>query len=92
MVCEALSFYKNHLKTFFISNIDGDHIMEILNKCPRETTLFIIVSKTFTTQETLTNANSIRSWFLKDANKNDISKHFIAVSTNLEKINEFGID
>ena len=92
MVCEALSFYKNHLKTFFISNIDGDHIMEILNKCPRESTLFIIVSKTFTTQETLTNANTIRSWFLKNANKNDISKHFIAVSTNLEKINEFGID
>ena len=92
MVCEALSFYKNHLKTLFISNIDGDHVMEILKECPRDTTLFIIVSKTFTTQETLTNANTIRSWFLKDANENDISKHFIAVSTNLKKIDEFGID
>ncbi|MBU79736.1 MAG: glucose-6-phosphate isomerase [Flavobacteriales bacterium] len=92
MVCEALNFYKNHFKTLFISNIDGDHVMEILKDCPLETTLFIIVSKTFTTQETLTNAKTIRSWFLKEASKNDISKHFIAVSSNLQKIKEFGID
>ena len=91
MVTEALSFYKNHLKTFFISNIDGDHLTEILRQCPRETTVFIIVSKTFTTQETITNANTIRSWFLSAAKKNDISNHFIAVSTNIKKVSEFGI-
>ena len=92
MVVEALQFYKNRLTTHFVSNIDGDHVSEVLKKIDPETTLFVIVSKTFTTQETLTNANTIKEWFLKSASKNDISKHFVAVSTNLEAITEFGID
>jgi len=91
MVTEALSYYKNHLKTFYISNVDGDHVMETLKKLDPETTLFIIVSKTFTTQETLTNANTIRDWFVKNASQNDIAKHFVAVSTNLEAVKNFGI-
>jgi len=92
MVVEALQFYKNHLNTHFVSNIDGDHVSEIIKKINPETTLFVIVSKTFTTQETLTNANTIKEWFLKSASKNDISKHFVAVSTNIDAITEFGID
>lgn len=92
MVVEALKFYKNHLKTHFVSNIDGDHVSEILKKLNPETTLFIIVSKTFTTQETLTNANTIKNWFLKTAESKDIAKHFVAVSTNLQAISDFGID
>ena len=92
MVTEALSFYKNHIKTYFISNIEGDHVIEVLKKCPVESTLFIIVSKTFTTQETISNANRVKKWFLKSASPNSISKHFIAISTNLEKISEFGIN
>jgi len=92
MVTEALGFYKNHIKTYFISNIEGDHVREVLKKCPVESTLFIIVSKTFTTQETISNAKTAKKWFLKNASQNSISKHFIAISTNLEKISEFGID
>ena len=93
MVVDSLKFYKNHLNTHFVSNIDGDHVNEVLKTLNPETTLFIIVSKTFTTQETLSNANTIRGWFLQEgaANK-DITKHFIAVSTNIEKVNSFGID
>ncbi len=92
MVVEALQFYKNHLTTHFVSNVDGDHVNEILKKINPETTLFVIVSKTFTTQETLSNANTIRQWFLQSANENDISKHFVAVSTNIEKVKAFGIE
>ena len=92
MVVEALQFYKNHLNTHFVSNIDGDHVSEILKKLDPETTLFVIVSKTFTTQETITNANTIKNWFLKSASQFDIAKHFVAVSTNLEAIDAFGID
>jgi glucose-6-phosphate isomerase len=92
MVVESLQYYKNHLNTYFVSNIDGDHVNEILKKLDPETTLFVIVSKTFTTQETLTNANTIRDWFLKHANKDAIAKHFVAVSTNTEKVKTFGID
>ena len=92
MVVEALQFYKNHLNTHFISNVDGDHVQEILKKLNPETTLFVIVSKTFTTQETLTNAETARSWFLKSATQFDVSKHFVAVSTNIEKVSNFGID
>lgn len=92
MVVEALQFYKNHLTTHFVSNIDGDHVSEIIKKLNPETTLFVVVSKTFTTQETLTNANTIKDWFLKTAKQKDIAKHFVAVSTNLEAINSFGID
>lgn len=92
MVVEALQYYKNKLNTHFVSNIDGDHVSEVLKKLDPETTLFVIVSKTFTTQETLTNANTIRDWFLKSATVFDITKHFVAVSTNLEAVNSFGID
>ncbi|NNK75124.1 MAG: glucose-6-phosphate isomerase [Maribacter sp.] len=91
MVVEALKFYKNHLKTHFVSNVDGDHVHEILKELNPETTLFVVVSKTFTTQETLSNATTIKKWFLKSAKQDDVSKHFAAVSTNAEKIAEFGI-
>ncbi len=91
MVTEALSFYKNHLKVHYISNVDGDHVQETLKKLDRETTLFIIVSKTFTTQETLTNASSVRNWFLQQATLLDIESHFVAVSTNLKEVQNFGI-
>ncbi|MCF6294388.1 MAG: glucose-6-phosphate isomerase [Flavobacteriaceae bacterium] len=92
MVVDALQFYKNHLTTHFVSNIDGDHVNEILKKLNPETTLFVIVSKTFTTQETLSNANIIKEWFLKSSSKQDIAKHFVAVSTNIEKVKAFGIE
>jgi len=91
MVVEALKFYKNHLNVHFVSNIDGDHVQEVLKLVNPETTLFVIVSKTFTTQETLTNAQTIRSWFLQTASQLDVAKHFVAVSTNLQKVQEFGI-
>jgi len=91
MVTEALKYYKNHLRTHFVSNVDGDHVYEVLKELDPETTIFIIVSKTFTTQETLSNANTIRKWFLKSATERDVAKHFAAVSTNTKKINEFGI-
>lgn len=91
MVTEALQYYKNHLKVHFVSNVDGDHVQETLKVLNPETTLFIIVSKSFTTQETLTNALSIKKWFLTSASQKDVATHFVAVSTNLEKIDEFGI-
>lgn len=91
MVYEALAFYKNHLKLHFLSNIDGDQVGELLQKLNPETTLFIVVSKTFTTQETLTNAQTIKKWFLEGASEGDIEKHFAAVSSNLEKATAFGI-
>jgi len=91
MVVESLLFYKNHLKSHFVSNIDGDHVSEALKDLDPETTLFIIVSKTFTTQETLTNAETIKKWFLKSATERDIQYNFVAVSTNLEKVKDFGI-
>ncbi|MHC9088960.1 glucose-6-phosphate isomerase [Tenacibaculum sp. IMCC1] len=92
MVTEALQFYKNKLNIHFVSNIDGDHVSEILKKINPETTLFIIVSKSFTTQETINNANTIRDWFLKHATVFDVSKHFVAVSCNTEAVDSFGID
>ncbi len=91
MVVEALRFYGNHLRMHFVSNVDGDHVHETLKDLPVETTLFVIVSKTFTTQETLTNALTIKKWFLKHGSQKDIALHFAAVSTNIEKIDEFGI-
>ena len=91
MLDDALAFYKNHLKLHFVSNVDGDHVQEVLKKLNPETTLFVIVSKTFTTQETLSNAQTIRAWFLKTATQADVAKHFVAVSTNLQKVQEFGI-
>jgi len=92
MVVEALGFYKNHLNTHFVSNVDGDHVNEVIKKLNPETTLFVIVSKTFTTQETLSNANTIRDWFLRSGSQKDVAKHFVAVSTNIQKVKEFGID
>jgi glucose-6-phosphate isomerase len=91
MVTEALKFYKNHLKLHFVSNVDGDHVYETLKELNPETTLFVVVSKTFTTQETLSNAETIKKWFLKSANQKDVAAHFAAVSTNIAKISEFGI-
>ena len=92
MVVEALQYYKNHLNLHFVSNVDGDHVNEIIKKLNPETTLFVIVSKTFTTQETLTNSETIKEWFLKSAKQEDVAKHFVAVSTNLKNVTEFGIN
>jgi glucose-6-phosphate isomerase len=92
MVVEGLQFYKNHLNIHFVSNVDGDHVNEIIKKINPETTLFVIASKTFTTQETLTNAETIRAWFLKTAKQEDVAKHFVAVSTNIQNVTEFGIN
>jgi glucose-6-phosphate isomerase len=92
MVVESLKFYKNQLNVRFISNVDGDHVMESLKGLDPETTLFVIASKTFTTQETLTNAETARDWFLTAAKQEDVAKHFVAVSTNIQKVTQFGID
>jgi glucose-6-phosphate isomerase len=92
MIVEALQYYKNDLNVHFVSNVDGDHVNEIIKKVNPETTLFVIVSKTFTTQETLSNAETIRSWFLQSATQEDVAKHFVAVSTNIQKVTEFGIN
>ena len=92
MVVESLKYYKNHLNVHFVSNIDGDHVQEVIKNLNPETTLFVIVSKTFTTQETLTNATTIKKWFLESASSQDVAKHFVAVSTNLKNVSEFGID
>ena len=91
MVTEALEFYRNHLNIKFISNVDGDHIHGLLEVLDPETTLFIIVSKSFKTQETLTNGETIKRWFIKKTNKDAVSKHFVAVSNNLDKTKDFGI-
>ena len=94
MVTEALKPYKvPHIDTYFVSNVDGTHISEILKKVDPETTLFMIASKTFTTQETMTNAHSARNWFLAgEGTEEDIKKHFVAISTNAEAVAQFGID
>jgi len=92
MVVDSLQYYKNHLNTHFVSNVDGDHYQEVIKTLNPETTLFVIVSKTFTTQETLSNANSIRAWFLKTLPQEAVSKHFVAVSTNIKSVKAFGID
>ncbi|SDC50342.1 glucose-6-phosphate isomerase [Pedobacter soli] len=93
MVTEALKHYKNHLNIHFVSNIDGTHIAETLAGLNAETTLFLVASKTFTTQETMTNAHSARTWFLEKGGKEgDIAKHFAALSTNAKDVAAFGID
>ncbi|BDD26356.1 glucose-6-phosphate isomerase [Escherichia coli] len=93
MVTEALRPYKNHLNMHFVSNVDGTHIAEVLKKVNPETTLFLVASKTFTTQETMTNAHSARDWFLKAAgDEKHVAKHFAALSTNAKAVGEFGID
>jgi glucose-6-phosphate isomerase len=94
MACQALKPYAQAgLNIHFVSNIDGAHLMLALEKCHAETTLFIVASKTFTTQETMTNAHSARTWFLNTANDDaHIAKHFVALSTNAKAVAEFGID
>ena len=94
MVTEALKPYqKEHINVHYVSNVDGTHISETLKHLNPETTLFIIASKTFTTQETMTNATSARDWFLKAAqDESAVKKHFAALSTNREAVEEFGID
>jgi glucose-6-phosphate isomerase len=93
MVTAALSHYAQPgLKIHFVSNVDGTHLAETLAGCKPETTLFIVSSKSFTTQETLMNAGSARRWFLSNAAERDVPKHFVAVSTNEKKVAEFGID
>ncbi len=94
MVCDALKPYASpDLNVHFVSNIDGAHLMRALNVCNPETTLFIVASKTFTTQETMTNAHSARAWFLKSAkDESQVAKHFVALSTNVQAVTDFGID
>lgn len=94
MVTEALKPYGHErINVHFVSNVDGTHIAETVKKLNAETTLFVIASKTFTTQETLTNAHSARKWFLEaGASEADIAKHFVALSTNKEQVEKFGID
>jgi glucose-6-phosphate isomerase len=94
MVTEALKPYKKpHINVHYVSNIDGTHIAETLKTLSPETTLFMIASKTFTTQETMTNAHTARDWFLNQANSEDhIKKHFVALSTNTDMVTKFGID
>ncbi len=93
MVTEALRPYKNHLNMHFVSNVDGTHIAETLQPLNPETTLFLVASKTFTTQETMTNAHSARDWFLSSAaDQQHVAKHFAALSTNGKAVAEFGID
>lgn len=94
MVTEALKPYTiNGIETFFVSNVDGTHIAETLKKLEAEKTLFLIASKTFTTQETMTNAHTAREWFLQKAKKEKhIAKHFVALSTNEQEVVKFGVD
>jgi glucose-6-phosphate isomerase len=94
MVTEALKPYQNpNLEVFFVSNVDGTHMAETLKRVDPETTLFFIASKTFTTQETMTNAHTARSWFLEKAKDGAaVAKHFVALSTNAKAVAEFGID
>lgn len=94
MVCNALKHYANAgTKVFFVSNVDGTHMAETLKDLDAEETLFMVVSKTFTTQETMANANTARDWFLsKGGTMGDIPKHFVAVSTNTVEVERFGID
>jgi glucose-6-phosphate isomerase len=93
MITEGLKAYKTHLNLHFVSNIDGTHLAEALKIVNPETTLFLVASKTFTTQETMTNAHSARTWFLESGAKaEDIAKHFAALSTNAKDVSAFGID
>ena len=92
MVCSALKHFKTRLNVHFVSNVDGNHLAEVVKDLDPETTLFIVASKTFTTQETMTNANSAKEWFLKSGAKNeDVAKHFVALSTNIDAVKKFGI-
>ncbi len=93
MVVSSLKHFKTRLNVHFVSNIDGSHLAETVKALNAETTLFIIASKTFTTQETMTNAASAKDWFLKNGGEyEDIAKHFVAISTNTKAVKNFGID
>ncbi|WP_424492579.1 glucose-6-phosphate isomerase [Salinimicrobium sp. GXAS 041] len=92
MITEALEYYKNHLKVHYVSNVDGDHVHQTIKNLNPETTLFVVVSKSWSTQETLSNASTIRDWFTKKAPKEAVAKHFVAVSSNVKAVLEFGID
>ncbi len=93
MICDALEPYGiDGMTVHFVSNVDGTDLSTTLDKLNPETTLFVVASKTFTTQETITNATSARAWFLNAAQEQDIAKHFVAVSTNAEAVSAFGID
>ena len=92
MITEALAHYKTHLNLHYMSNVDGDHVTEILQNVKPETTLFVVVSKSFTTQETLSNATTAKQWLVDALGEQAVADHFVAVSTNLTMINDFGID
>jgi glucose-6-phosphate isomerase len=93
MICDALEPYGiEGMNVHFVSNVDGTDLSTTLEKLNPETTLFVVASKTFTTQETITNAQSARAWFLKSASQEDVAKHFVAVSTNAQEVAKFGID
>ncbi len=92
MVYNALEAYHNHLKLHFVSNVEGDHVEEVLKKINPETTLFVIVSKSFGTQETLTNAMTIRQWFQEKVSASAVGAHFVAVSSNVERAIDFGVE
>lgn len=92
MVCEALKYYADGPEVYFVSNIDGADIYEVLKKLDPETSLFIVASKTFTTLETITNANTARKWLVEKLGEDAVKNHFVALSTNKEKVAQFGID
>ncbi|HPT29202.1 MAG TPA: glucose-6-phosphate isomerase, partial [Bryobacteraceae bacterium] len=93
MACEALKpFSKRSLKMYFVSNIDGTHLAEVLRQVKPEQTLFLVASKTFTTQETMTNARSARAWLVAKLGEAAVARHFVAVSTNAAEVAKFGID
>ena len=94
MACEALRPYHHpELQMHFVSNVDGTHLAEVLGRCPPEQTLFVVASKTFTTQETMANAQSAKAWFLRHGGSdNDVRAHFVALSTNEPQVRAFGID
>ncbi len=92
MVCEALKYYADGPAVYFVSNIDGADIYEVLKKIDPETSLFIVASKTFTTLETITNANTARKWLVEKLGEDAVKNHFVALSTNKEKVAQFGID
>jgi glucose-6-phosphate isomerase len=93
MICDALEPYaRDGMSVHFVSNVDGTDLSTTIEKLNPETTLFVVASKTFTTQETITNANTARAWFLNSATQQDVAKHFVAVSTNAEAVSAFGID
>ncbi len=92
MITEALAYYQKGLRLHFVSNVDGDHLQESLKGLDPETTLFVVVSKSFTTQETLANAQSARKWFVERLSAEAVADHFVAVSTNIPQVEAFGIE